>query len=118
LERLSFVHPKGRSKVSKIAHDRVVMLSERLNDHLARWLALLPSDGWKGTPRELAAALELVAGHGDHRFQNPGGMIALREPFIRSLGWGVSSGRSKTGRWIRFDRVGPPAAGGPTEPTP
>src|SRR5262245_13091240 len=90
--------------MSETTWDRRVMLAQRQQAHIARWLDSLPAHGWQGTPKETADALAHFATHGDYSPQNPGGMLADLEPFIRSRGWQLEFGRSRIGRFIRLKR--------------
>jgi hypothetical protein len=87
-----------------LSFDRELMLAERWLPHVARWLDSLPGDGWKGTPTEAAEALAAKAGYGDHRPLNPGPMLELAEPFIRSKGWTLTIGRTGRGRYTRLSQ--------------
>jgi hypothetical protein len=78
---------------------------ERAHQLLKRWLKRLPADGWTGTSKEAADALYRVKRFPEPVPLNGGLFLAEHEPYIRSLGWRLTFGRTMAARWIRLERA-------------
>ena len=91
--------------MSRLGIDLQGILDKRFRELVGRWLETLATDGWQGTPTDLATELAAKANYADPVYVNPGGKLNAAEDFIRSRGWKLSFSRTATARRVRFDRL-------------
>jgi hypothetical protein len=91
--------------VSRYYHRVRRVLDARFHALLARWLKKRPADGWEGTPRDLAAALDQESTGGEYVGRNVVAKVGA-SPALAPAGFVLTAGRTGKARRVTIRRGG------------